>query len=239
MALGDVGHSRAQNKPSTWQFLNAQANGFLRGHIGGSGGADSGVVSEQTVCGTVAPDRVAARTPEELGNGTWSETFAPGSLPPGSGTGDPDGVATDPIVGPSAVPGGCRSSQAAASPGRYTVRTAPLAQPRTVVGIGTVTLDYALSNPTTTTVFARIWDEAPDGSAVLVDRGVYRIDPPAYDQQTGTLTLPLAGEHYRYERGHRLRLDLVQVEEPAYRRPNLPNTVTFGAPRLELPTLQG
>jgi dienelactone hydrolase len=239
LALGDVGHSRAQNKPSTWQFLNAQANGFLRGHIGGPGGADSGVVSEETVCGDGVAGRVAARAPEDLGNGTWSLGFAPGVLPPGSGTGDPDGIATDPIVGPSAVPGACRSSQAPSAAGRYTARSAPLVQPRTVVGIGTVTLDYALSNPTTTTVFARIWDEAPDGSAVLVDRGVYRIDPPAYDEQTGTLRLPLAGEHYRYERGHRLRLDLVQVEEPAYRRPNLPNTVTFGAPRLELPTLQG
>jgi dienelactone hydrolase len=241
LALGDVGHSRAQNRPSTWQFLNSQANGFLRGHIGGSRGADSGVISERTVCGEEpgAAGRVSARTPEELGNGTWTLAFAPGTLPPGSGTGDLDGIATDPIVGPSAVPGACRTSRAAEAPGRYTARSAPLEQPRTVVGIGTVRLDYALSNPTTTTVFARIWDEAPDGSAVLVDRGVYRIDPPAYDEPAGTLTLPLAGEHYRYERGHRLRLDLVQVEEPAYRRPNLPNTVSFGAPRLELPTREG
>jgi dienelactone hydrolase len=240
VALGDVGHSRARNPADTWQYLNSEANGFLRGHLNPSAGADSGVVSVRTSCFGDAPlQHVAARDPAGLGNGTWTLAFEPGALPPESGAGDLDGVATDPIVGPSAVPGTCRMSTEPAHPGRYTARTAPLAQPRTYVGVGELTLDYALSKPTTTTVFARLWDEAPDGQAALVDRGVYRIDPPRYDTQAGTLRLPLHGQHYRFERGHRLRLDLVQLESPAYRQPNVPNTVTFGPPRLELPTLEG
>jgi dienelactone hydrolase len=238
VALGDVGHSRAQNKPETWHWLNDAANAFLDRHLDGGGAGDSGVASEATRCDDASADgqRVSASSPETLATGSWTQDFPAGVLAPGSGTGDPDGVATDPIVGPSAVPGGCRSSQAATFPGRYTARSAPLASARTVVGVGTVRLDYALAAPGTTTVFARLWDESPDGSAVLVDRGVYRIDPPAYDGQTGTLVLPFAGEHYRYDAGHRLRLDLMQVEEPAYRRPNAPNSVSFGAPRLTLPT---
>jgi predicted acyl esterase len=160
-------------------------------------------------------------------------------LPPESGSADPDGAAGDPIVGPAIVPGPCRTSRAASWPGRYTDRTPPLDQARTYVGVGSVRLQYALSEPTTTSVLARLWDEAPDGTALLVDRGVYRIDPPAYDQQAGRLVLPLNGDHWRFEAGHRIRLDLMQVDEPEWRRPDIPNTVTFGPPELRLPTLQG
>jgi hypothetical protein len=239
VALADVGHSRARNPSGTWHRLNARANAFLRAHLGGSRGADSGIWSERTTCDDETPgELVSARTPEELGNAAFTATLAAGVLGPGSGVGDPDGIATDPIVGPSAVPGACRVSQAPQFPGRYSDRTAPLSAPRTYVGIGEVVLDYALGSPTTTTVAARLWDEAADGTAILVDRGVYRIDPPAYDTQVGTLRLPLYGGHWRFERGHRLRLDLVQADTPSLRPPTVPNQVTFGPPRLELPVLE-
>jgi dienelactone hydrolase len=235
VALADVGHSRARNPERTWQRLNGMANAFLDAHLDGSGGGASGIVSERGTCGDDAGELVAARTPERLANDTFTATLAAGTLPPGSGVGDPDGIATDPIVGPQAVPGECRSSAAAAFPGRYTDRTRPLPEPRTYVGIGEVVLRYALASPTTTTVAARVWDESPDGSAVLVDRGVYRIDPPAYDRQAGTLRLPLYGNHWRFERGHRIRVDLMQADTPSLRPPTVPNAVTFGPPRLVLP----
>jgi hypothetical protein len=236
VALGDVGHSRARNPEGTWQRINSKANAFLHAHLGGSRGADSGIFSERSTCDEDTPGELAAaRTPEELANGTFTAALAPGTLAPGSGVGDPDGIATDPIFGPQAVPGACRPSQAASFPGRYSDRTPPLTQSRTYVGIGEVVLDYALASPTTTTVAARLWDEAPDGSAVLVDRGVYRVDPPAYDTQAGTLRLPLYGNHWRFERGHRVRVDLVQADTPSLRPPTVANTVTFGPPRLVLP----
>jgi hypothetical protein len=235
VAMADIGHSRARNPSDTWHRLNDRANAFLRGHLGG-GGSGSGVTSERSACSGDSGDVVGpVGSPEALATGTWTLGFPAGTLAPGSGSGDPDGVATDPIVGPQAVPGECRGSQAAEWPGRYTARSAPLERGRTYIGIGTVRLPYALASPTTTTVAARLWDEAPDGSAVLVDRGVYRIDPPAYDDVAGTLRLPLYGNHWRFPAGHRVRLDLAQVDEPSFRRPNLPNTVTFGEPRLRLP----
>jgi hypothetical protein len=237
VAMADIGHSRARNPSGTWHRLNDRANAFVNAHLDGDGSGGSGVTSERSTCGGDSGDVVGpVPTPEALATGTWTLDLPGGVLAPGSGSGDPDGVATDPIVGPQAVPGECRTSEAPEWPGRYTARSEPLDAARTYIGIGTVKLPYTLASPTTTTVTARLWDEAPDGTAIMVDRGVYRLDPPAYDELvTGTLRLPLYGNHWRFEAGHRLRLDLAQVDEPSFRRPNLPNTVAFGEARLELP----
>ena len=248
VALGDVGHARAANPPETWRWLNSLANGFLNANLNDSTGAQSFVASERTNCfpGGDGARRVRARTPMELANGTFSRTFAGGLLP--SVVADPDGVTTDPIVGPitdsigTTAPGvSCRPSRAAAAPGRYTARTEPLVQGRTYVGNGAVTLDYALTGDVTATVAARLWDEAPDGTAVLIDRGVYRIDTLAGDLAAGTLELPLFGDHYRFAKGHRIRLDLTQVDTPTFRpdNPNPGRVVAFDSARLSLPVLEG
>ena len=47
------------------------------------------------------------------------------------------------------------------------------------------------------------------------------------DSATGTLRLPLYGNHWRLEPGHRIRLDLTQVDAPTYRPSNLPSSLQF------------
>ena len=77
VGVADVGHSRAQNKPSTWQRLNNQANQFLFAQISGSHQQQTTVFSEATLCpnNPDTPDQTAAQqltatTPEGLANGT-------------------------------------------------------------------------------------------------------------------------------------------------------------------------
>ena len=76
---------------------------------------------------------------------------------------------------------------------------------------------------------------APSGKALFVDRGTYRIDTPTYDATSGTLELPLFGDHWSLKQGHRLRLDLAQVDEPFLRHSNVASAIQFGAPTLTLP----
>ena len=83
---------------------------------------------------------------------------------------------------------------------------------------------------------ARIWDVAPDGTTLLVTRGTYRIDTPAYDESAGTLHLPLFGNHWRLAPGHRIRLDLTQNDTPYLRTSNIPSGIEFEPPTLTLPT---
>ncbi len=112
---------------------------------------------------------------------------------------------------------------------------AAAASPLETVGLGEVRIRYTLAPPVTTTVVARIWDVAPDGTARLVTRGAARLDPPAYDGPTGELRLGLFGNHWRVPAGHRLRVDLAQADEPTFRRPNLATTVGFSEAELVLP----
>jgi predicted acyl esterase len=237
LAFADVGHPRAQNKAATWQWLNTQANAFLRANLDRAREGSSTVTSERTTCDGSTGERVSAADPRALAPRTQRFALPGGSLAPGSGTGDPDGVATDPVAGSQGGtrPERCRTSQAPSWPGRYTALTEPLDAPLETVGLGEVRIPYVLAPPVSATVVARLWDVAPDGTATLMERGAARLDPPAYDGAAGELRLGLFGNHWRVPAGHRLRVDLAQADEPAFRRANLPATLSFTGAELALP----
>ena len=225
VALADVGHPRAWNKAGTWRWLNTRANRFLRKHIRRSHEQHTGISTEQTTCASAPGPRLRG-----LATSTLDVPFSSGgTLTWLSGSGDPDGLETDPIAGYIRGPERCRVSVAPQWPGRYTALSAPLAGAATYLGVGKVRLPYTLAGQTAT-LHARIWDVAPSGEATFVDRGTYRLFLPA-----GTLELPLFGNHWRFDAGHRIRLDLVQVDEPFLRRSNVPSTIQFAAPALTLP----
>jgi len=82
-----------------------------------------------------------------------------------------------------------------------------------------------------------VWDVPPTGPAFLMTRGTYRIDAlNGYDPAAGDLRLPLFGNHWLLAGGHKIRLDLIQVDEPFLRRNNQLTTITYGSPKLVLPT---
>ena len=112
VALGDVGHSRAQNKPETWKPLNARAFRWLESHIDGSHEQRTTVSSESTECGPEsrrAGGRPDARGPRER---HLSLRYPSGSTVSPLGAADPNGPATDAIAGPEVQPGEqCRHSE--------------------------------------------------------------------------------------------------------------------------------
>jgi predicted acyl esterase len=254
VAVADVGHPRAQNPRSEWHHLNVQAWGFLNEQLHGSHRQQTEVFSLPTVCGPqpaedVPIQRLTGRTPEALSNGSLTIDYeTPGHLsnrkipanPLTPDVADPDDLQTDPAFG-SAVLGlpNCRSSIAPVtlSTARYTGMSAPLDQSRIYVGLGHVDLTYTLAAATTATLNARVWDVAPDGTALLVTRGTYRIDSPAYNSLTQTIELPLFGNQWTLARGHQVRLDLTQVDYPTFLQSNSETAIiTFPDAHLVLPT---
>ena len=248
VAVADVGHSRAQNRPAQWQRLNEQAWQFLRSNLSGAHDQQTTVSSQPTLCGTASDDssqRVTATSPAGLAAGELRVAYTRGAaLDQTSGADDPDGPATDAIAGGLVAPGrpadGC--TQSARSPEQqtsgYTALSAPLPKPRTYVGTGAVTAPYVLAGPGAT-LHARVWDVAPDGTALLMTRGTYRLDTLAAgdpDAPAGTVRVPLYGNHWPLEAGHRVRLDLQEVDAPTFRPTNLPNRLTLQPPALTLPT---
>jgi predicted acyl esterase len=129
---------------------------------------------------------------------------------------------------------------------RYTGVSSPLTQPRTYVGLGFVRVGYLVTGGSTATLDARVWDVSPEGEALLVTRGSYRIDGngtvAGYDPlPAGTIDLPLFGNQWTLEKGHRLRLDLTEVDYPTFLPANAQGDptephVSFPGAQLVLPT---
>ncbi|GII25237.1 hypothetical protein [Planosporangium mesophilum] len=254
VAVGDLGHARAQNPPAVWQAVNAQAWAFLQANIGGSRPQRGFVSSFPTVCSgsASAVGQVVAPTPAGLAGGQLTVDYNGSAvLAPTAGLTDPDGPATDAVLGGNLSGSGpnCRTSVGPATVGPATVAPAtvgggytdvsePLPSQQTFVGIGYAQVDYAALLPLPTAVLAaRVWDVKPDGTAVLVSRGVYRLDFNGYDANRGTVRVPLYGNHWAFPQGDRIRLDLVQVDQPTFRPPNAAVTspLRLSSTRLVLP----
>jgi len=255
VAVADVGHPRAQNPAFEWHPLNDRAWGFLKEQINGSHRQQTTVLTMPTICPPAGDEtglvqHLTGRTPEELASGTLTVQYAsPGRLrnTKATPTEDPDNLQTDPVTGFLAGAPGCRASVAPRlvdETARYTAYSAPLDRPRVYIGLGEVQLTYTLIGANTATLLARVWDVAPDGTAFLMTRGAYRIDgnlgpPPAgFDSlPSGTLDLPLFGNHWMLAAGHRMRLDLTQVDFPTFLPGNsMDALIAFPSADLVLPT---
>ncbi len=247
--VADVGHSRAQNLPQTWQRINAQAFSFLQAHINGSQRQQTTVASQPTIC-PAAPDqpgdasahRVTATTPEGLAAGSLTIAYGgfPRTLTNPPPAFDPNGPATDPIVGDVVIPGQdtCRTSESPAL-GGYTGISEPLPDHAAYVGLGEVRVPYLLTPAITQAQLdVRVWDVPPSGPAFFVTRGTYRLDTlNGFDAPSGTLRVPLWGNHWLLAPGHRVRLDITQVDQPTLRPNNLPSSIQIlDDPSLVLPT---
>jgi dienelactone hydrolase len=240
VALADVGHSRAQNKSGTWHRLNDQAWQFLSANVDGAHRQQTTVSSELTTCAgdtsQTAAQRLTASTPEGLSKGTLSIAYASGGKTTSDGgLADENGPATDPVVSDVIAPSddSCRKSPGP-SP-EYSVTSAPLTSTATYVGLGEVDVPYTFVGGPTGELDARVWDVAPDGTTLLMTRGVYRIDLN-YDKAADTLRLPLFGNHWQLAPGHKVRLDLTQVDALFLRPSDLESSIAFGPPTLRLPT---
>jgi hypothetical protein len=235
VVVADVGHAPAQNRPDTWRAINERAWRFLNDRIDGNQAAATGVVSLPTTCGVPGAGRIEALTPAGLTSGQLTVAYATtASLTSAGGAADPNGPATDPLGGSP----GCRVSPGPAI-GGYTGISDALSSSLTYVGLGWVEVRYAFVGETGQ-LNARVWDVGPDGTAVLATRGTYRVDVRGgYDAPSGTLRLPLFGNHWSLAAGHRLRLDLTQVDQPFLRPSNPPSSITLSNPKLVLPVHEG
>jgi hypothetical protein len=246
VAVGDVGHPRAQNKAATWHHFNARAWEFLQSNINGAHDRQTHVYSEPTICANEtdtdqnldAAQQLEGRTPEDLSRGMVTVAYAGSDVfTQASGTGDPDGIASDPVT-QEVLPGGtvppCRVSIQNVFTGRYSGVSDAVDHRILYVGLGEVDVTYAQTG-VTAQLDARVWDVAPSGTTILVTKGTYRIDPLKGDLG-GSLRLPLFGNQWNFEAGHRIRIDLAEVNAPYLVNGTTPNTLTISDVHLTLPT---
>jgi hypothetical protein len=146
-----------------------------------------------------------------------------------SAGGDPSvGGTLDPIGGG----GACATVADRAEPGTATwTLPAATGSGYTLLGAPTIVADVSVEGPNAQ-IAGRLWDVAPDGKQTLVARGVYR--PDAQGRQVWQLH-PGA---WRFEPGHRARLQLLGRDAPYVRPSNGAFTVDVANLDLRLPVAE-
>jgi hypothetical protein len=77
---------------------------------------------------------------------------------------------------------------------------------------------------------ARLYELLADGTQVMVDRGVRRLNAAA-----GTAVIDLLGNGWRFTKGSRLRLEIAQDDDPYVKSSTTPSSLTLHGATLDLP----
>ena len=136
-------------------------------------------------------------------------------------------------VANSVVNGGrcpAESSSSTAGPGVAVYTSEPLEQTYTMLGATNVSIDYSATVAQGLQLNARLYDVFPDGSSVMVDRGVRRVE-----SASGTVAYQLHGNGWRFPAGHRVRIEIAQDDDPYLRSSTLPSTTTISHVTLRIP----
>ncbi|MBW3603257.1 MAG: hypothetical protein KY434_11250, partial [Actinobacteria bacterium] len=139
-------------------------------------------------------------------------------------------VAADPVLNQRLNEGGaCPVHTEPAGPGVAVYDSAPLPGEAIMIGRTRVTVSH--TGTAGRQLNARLYDVAPDGKQVMVDRGPFVIG----DARAASSTFDLHGNGWRFERGHRLRIELAQDDDPFIRAASAPGAFTLSEVRLQVP----
>ena len=238
MYASDLGHPPANNgKFSEWTVINQAATAFLDLHVKRSGGGNpTSIYQEQVVtCDSTAGPVFASNTVSGVAPGrvTFQSSQA-GHLTASAPSDAAAGVPTDPIAfyAANGGEGGCvKLALAPPDSGASTSWTFPVCADFTLLGEPGLQLDAVIAG-TDAEINSRLWDVAPDGSAVLVTRGAYRWtgSPGA-----ASAAYALQGTGWRFVAGHALRIQVTQNDMPYLRLDNYPSSAVYSTMRLTIP----
>jgi len=228
--VGDLGHSRASNKPKLNHYFNDQAAGFFDAHLKHRGAPPSpgSVAAFSQTCPLTTPDGGPFTAPSWRALHGRSIRF--GSKANKSfdqSGGDPNVAAQfDPIGGTSDA---CKTIPIEDEPNDATYKHR-FHRGFTMLGLPTVRA-HIHTNGNFGEIAARLWDLMPNGEQRLVSRGVYALR----NDQTGRIAFQLHGNGYRFGKGHRVELQLLGRDSPYYQASNSSFSVIVSRARVALP----
>ncbi|MGH2846025.1 MAG: S15 peptidase family protein [Thermoleophilaceae bacterium] len=136
----------------------------------------------------------------------------------------------DPLQNLATRSGRCPLGPGPAGPGVATYDSPQLPRSYTMIGPTRVSVPYEATGSGELQLNARLYDVFPGGTAVMVDRGFRSLTESA-----GTARLDLLGNGWRFERGHRVRVELAQDDDPYVKASTVPSTMELAGVTLELP----
>jgi len=232
LQLADLGHQRGSNKVNADKLLNDQGTSFFDARLRGQGSAPA--AGSVTTFTQTCPQGAPAGGPFQAAS--W-DAIHPGAVRFGSGaaqTFTSAGASPATAAGVDPVGGGgdaCRDFSGETEPNTAVYEVA--SEGFTLMGLPAVTATVETTGPFGE-IASRLWDVRPDGRKVLVSRGIYRLD----DDQKGRVTFQLFGNGYRFEAGHRVRLELLGRDAPTFRASNGTFSVKVSDLQVNLPVLE-
>jgi hypothetical protein len=145
---------------------------------------------------------------------------------------------SDPVANLAANGGRCPvetspGGVASAGAGVATYDSAPLGSDFTMLGATRAVVNHTGAG-SSLQLNARLYDLYPNGTQVLVDRGVKRL-PSAM----GPTTLDLHGAGWRFAKGHRVRIELAQDDDPYVKSSVVPSSLVIQGVQLSVPVREG
>ncbi len=220
--------------------VNFRMNRFLDFYLRGKGRRPKKDVSATTtICSANATDKYKADEPGiEYRAGSWralgrkivSFGWGPGGT---TSNGAPDSHAqeSDPVAR-DRTSNKCFTTQGSPGPG-VVVYEDDVRESFTMMGIPTLKLEHQTSAPDYW-LAARLFDKRPDGAMTMVTRGVCRVNT-AVAPDRNCQRFDLFGNGWRFEKGHKIVIEVTQSDQPFLRRDNFPSTVTYSGAKIEIP----
>lgn len=224
--------------------INTRINRFLNHYGRGRPGKPPlRVTATTTICAANATERLKVDEPgieyraptwralaPRFTSFTWDDagtTF--------SSTRDEHAEGSDPVAR-SLQPDKCYTTgDKSPGPGVVQVSSEPLSRPLTMMGLPILKLRYQATG-SDYWIEGRLFDEDPTGKLTLVTRGPCRVNEAAAPK-VGCRTFSLFGNGWRFEKGHRLVLELTQSDTPFLRPDNFPSQITFDEIVLKIPVV--
>lgn len=234
LQFGDLGHSRGSNKATTNHYFNNQAAKFFAANLLGAkkGNPKPGSVTAFTqTCPLAAPDGGPFKSKgwKALHPGTFKFGSSPVQEFTSAG-GDPAvAKAYDPVRGTTEA---CKTIPYTPEPNVATYSRV-VKNGFTLMGLPTIAARIS-STGQFGQIDARLWDVSPEGTQLLVNRGVYALE----NGQSGKIEFQLHGNGYRFAKGHTVELQLLGRDSPYYQPASAAFTVRASELKVSLPTLQ-
>ena len=143
---------------------------------------------------------------------------------------NPHASQADPITNLFVNGSRCPVHTTPAGPGVAVYDTPALTGTATMIGGTKVTVDYHASTATGVQLNARMYDIFPDNTQVLVDRGPYRVT-----SADGPATFELHGNGWRFEPGHKIRIELAQDDAGYLKVSEVVSTIDITNVKLKIP----
>ena len=138
-------------------------------------------------------------------------------------------LAADPFTNLLSNGGRCPSGAGPAGAGVASYDSPALPRSYTMIGPTHVTVPYE-GTGSELQLNARLYDVAQDGQATMVDRGFRTLTA-----SEGSAAFDLLGNGWRFERGHRVRVELAQDDDPYIKASTAPSRLELAGVTLAIP----